>query len=328
MLSRLDIFDDPKWMKEALKASSVGLWRIVMDSGTGRGEMLANDTMLELLGLTEHPSPEECYRHWSANIPKEYLPRVTQCLNRLLFRQAEVEYLWDHPHRGRIYIRCGGRPIGRNGGQIELMGYHQDISELHQARLSLQESRRQLARANIDSLTGIPVRRHFFEQAENALKTLGKPPEAVHFLMADIDNFKQVNDAYSHMAGDAVLHEFAGRFREQIGKGHISGRFGGEEFVVLLRGMSGADVMDLAERIRRTVADTPILFEGQPLSITVSMGIGRLGAEDILCSETPSALMNIGLHRADKALYKAKSEGRNRTCYCSDDEHVDDCTCR
>ena len=124
-----------------LRDADTGLWRIVIDGD--RGRMWANDTMLELLGLVSFPGPEECYAHWLSRVKPAALPRVLRAVEGMRegAGMQEVEYLWQHPGKGWIYVRCAGRrvadPEGR--GSLCLQGYHQDITALHEARESLRE---------------------------------------------------------------------------------------------------------------------------------------------------------------------------------------------
>jgi diguanylate cyclase (GGDEF)-like protein len=119
--------------------------------------------------------------------------------------------------------------------------------------------------------------------------------------MLDIDHFKPVNDTYGHAAGDSVLREIAARLRATVRKADIVGRYGGEEFAMLLP--ESADVTTLAERLRRVVADTAVAIGDQSVSVTISLGITYLRDGDDLDGL---------LARADTALYRSKREGRDR----------------
>ncbi len=128
--------------------------------------------------------------------------------------------------------------------------------------------------------------------------------ECAAVLMLDIDHFKRVNDQHGHAAGDAVLRHLASLMRVGQRKIDKLGRVGGEEFAILLPGANGDAALAYAERLRQSVAGTPIEIDGVMLAITVSIGIASLNAAD------PTA--DAALIRADKALYSAKEAGRNR----------------
>lgn len=123
-------------------------------------------------------------------------------------------------------------------------------------------------------------------------------------LMVDVDHFKQVNDNFGHAAGDAVLREVARRLG--VGRRPLDrlGRYGGEEFVVLLPGIDDSGAATVAERLREAVAATPVLIEGQAVAVTVSVGVASAASGDT-SAEAP-------VERADMAMYAAKRAGRNR----------------
>jgi diguanylate cyclase (GGDEF)-like protein len=165
---------------------------------------------------------------------------------------------------------------------------------LHHAR----EARRHRLEAATDSLTGVLNRRALFEQiAEHAIVP-GLP-----VLMFDLDHFKQINDRLGHAAGDRVLQQFADVLRAEMGEGAIVARLGGEEFCALLPELDGERARDAAERTRAGFAALAIAIGDRGETATVSAGLATGGAD-----ETFSSVLN----RADAALYKAKSAGRNQ----------------
>lgn len=155
--------------------------------------------------------------------------------------------------------------------------------------------------ARSDPLTGLANRRHLDEQLVAHVASAERHHHELSVAVVDIDNFKSVNDSFGHSAGDAVLREVALRLAASARVEDIVGRWGGEEFIVILPhcGPDGAAVV--SERIRRAVAATPIRSEdGVVIPVTVSIGCTG-GADDKL------------IERADTALYAAKHAGRNRT---------------
>ncbi|MDR2893128.1 MAG: response regulator [Deltaproteobacteria bacterium] len=133
-------FNDIKRVREALQAGNTGLWTIVLDED-GNGHMLADRVMLQLLGLDEPLAPQACYEHWFSRIDPSFVPYVQEEVGKWIASGAngEVQYPWMHPKLGQIYVRCGGRKVASDDGCIHIMGYHQDISELQQARSRLRE---------------------------------------------------------------------------------------------------------------------------------------------------------------------------------------------
>lgn len=157
--------------------------------------------------------------------------------------------------------------------------------------------------ADTDGLTGLLNRRAFLPLANDALSYFMRYRRAICTLMIDIDHFKRVNDLYGHASGDSVIRHIGSIISEAIRTTDKVARFGGEEFVVLLRetDLKGAAV--LAERIRQTVAETVFEPDGQCLRATISIGIAEAEFTDGDIDHT--------IERADRALYAAKSGGRN-----------------
>ncbi|MDQ1920117.1 CHASE domain-containing protein [Massilia pseudoviolaceinigra] len=163
------------------------------------------------------------------------------------------------------------------------------------------------ALASTDFLTGLPNRRVFMARLDDQFARLQRSvDECASVLMLDIDHFKRVNDAFGHAVGDAVLRHMAALMRSGQRKIDTLGRVGGEEFAVLLPGTTGPAAQQYAERLRQSVADSPLDGDGRVITITVSIGIATIEAGDT----GPDAAMI----RADKALYQAKAGGRNRVC--------------
>lgn len=127
-------------------------------------------------------------------------------------------------------------------------------------------------------------------------------------LMVDIDHFKRVNDHYGHLAGDHVLRHIVGVLRQRLRASDVLGRYGGEEFMVLLPGTDLHGAAQLAEQLRQAVQATPCEWQGQRIAFTVSIGVAASADTPADPSRTSEAL----LQAADQALYRAKDDGRNR----------------
>lgn len=164
--------------------------------------------------------------------------------------------------------------------------------------------------ATIDPLTELLNRRGWTELAERVWWRAIQNHEVVEVFLLDIDHFKQVNDRYGHSTGDHVLRHVAGVLRQQTRPGDLLGRWGGEEFILLLH-PPVADVRVIGERIRQAVGQSPVSIDGaaDPINVTVSIG----GTTFDPNGKDPGGL-DIALVGADRNLYKAKKEGRNRVC--------------
>jgi diguanylate cyclase (GGDEF)-like protein len=160
--------------------------------------------------------------------------------------------------------------------------------------------------ANHDALTQTLSRRAFERRGEAALERARAQGGALAVLMVDLDHFKAINDRHGHAAGDIVLVAFAERARRLLREGDLLGRFGGEEFAILMPGVGERDARRLAEQLLHVSAQPFELEDGRRLDITISIG---LAMQPPL---TDSASLETLLKRADRALYQAKFNGRNR----------------
>ena len=160
--------------------------------------------------------------------------------------------------------------------------------------------------ANKDTLTAILNRRYFMElaiaQVQRSLRTGGN----CFIVIYDLDRFKAVNDKYGHLAGDKVLKEIAQRVKQSIRLYDLFGRYGGEEFIILMPDIDKANVINAVERIREDICKSPVEFEGKAIRIAASFGIAYAA---------PFVDLDTAIRQADEALYQAKKTGRNRTVF-------------
>ena len=191
----------------------------------------------------------------------------------------------------------------RRNGELE-QRVLQRTAELQKATRAAEAAQAALQeQATRDSLTKLWNRRSIFEILQREIDRSCRENSSVCILMADLDHFKQVNDTYGHLAGDCVLQEVARRIGVLMRPYDAVGRYGGEEFMIVLPGCTQADALKRAEELRRTVYDLPIPFGSESLTVTCSFGLAS--ALNVLgCQELVAA--------ADKALYTAKRTGRNR----------------
>jgi two-component system cell cycle response regulator len=156
-----------------------------------------------------------------------------------------------------------------------------------------------------DVLTGLPNRRALEGWAERQLRAAARHGFSFWVVMIDLDNFKSVNDTYGHDAGDVVLKKFAEILKEHTRSSDMSGRIGGEEFLHVVTYADPLSVPVVAERIRARFAAQHFSFGGSDVTVTASFG--AVG----FCGGTAPAFADL-LSRADRALYRAKHQGRNR----------------
>ena len=178
------------------------------------------------------------------------------------------------------------------------------IEESNQTIASLRaELSNQATLARVDELTQLYNRRHLNLELPKILQYADQSQLPVSILLFDLDYFKKVNDVWGHQLGDKVLALCAQTIKKAARQDDLAVRFGGEEFLLCCPGLAVEEALKVAERIRETISDTDITVRGEILPITVSVGVTQY-----CFSESIEDL----LYRVDQALYRAKSEGRNR----------------
>jgi diguanylate cyclase (GGDEF)-like protein len=183
------------------------------------------------------------------------------------------------------------------------VGVGQRVLKLQNELIGAQEELR--FAATHDSLTGLWNHVAIFDLLGRELRRMSRYRTPMGVLMVDIDHFKQVNDAYGHLNGDLVLKEVARRVEQAARSYDFVGRYGGEEFIVLLSDCHLEEIRKGGERVRLAVAATPIKVSGTEINVTVSVGAASI-------SDANSQQDQDLLARADAALYRAKENGRDR----------------
>jgi diguanylate cyclase (GGDEF)-like protein len=159
--------------------------------------------------------------------------------------------------------------------------------------------------ATTDKLTGLANRQACELFADQAMKLARRNQEPLSAILIDIDHFKQVNDRYGHLAGDAVIKQLAETIQGCLRESDFLCRWGGEEYLLLMKGCDLNRAQIIAEHLRTTVKEAPIVHEGVSITVTISLGVAEHRDEE---SNT------VMFGRADEALYRAKASGRDRVC--------------
>jgi two-component system, cell cycle response regulator len=177
------------------------------------------------------------------------------------------------------------------------------IVEMEMAMLTARETLRY--QATHDGMTGLLNRACGMDTLWREFARSERTGHPISIVMADLDHFKAVNDLYGHSAGDQVLTDAAKRMLSKVRPYEILVRYGGEEFLTILCECDAPEAEVVAERLRRVLADEPIEVEGKRVPLTASFGVAS-------CSQPSGMSIEDLIRMADKALYRAKAEGRNR----------------
>ena len=200
-------------------------------------------------------------------------------------------------------------PVFDGQGKIQDLAYFsRDITAQRQIEQELKESEKRYKELSItDDLTKLYNSRHFYTSLQLEMERASRYHRALALLMIDIDDFKRFNDTHGHQAGDKALAQTGAAIRNALREADSGYRYGGEEFAVILPETVGPGAVELAERIRKELAVMPLSLKAKTrLFITASIGVSELQAKDTL-SEF--------IRRADKNLYAAKTEGKNRVIF-------------
>lgn len=216
---------------------------------------------------------------------------------RVVRAKGQVVSLSDRL-KPKIYVTVKALPIQE---QITMLGVIEDITERKQLEWRLKQQ------ANTDFLTGCASRRYFLERAEHEMMRHRRYGGELSLLMLDLDHFKTINDRYGHHTGDLTLKTLVEVCRDLLRKVDLIGRLGGEEFAILLPETGIQRALEAAQRLCQAVAATEVaLPEQETLKFTTSIGVASV--------EDGDADLETLIKRADKALYEAKHQGRNRVC--------------
>ncbi|MDQ3201284.1 MAG: diguanylate cyclase, partial [Pseudomonadota bacterium] len=187
---------------------------------------------------------------------------------------------------------------------VRLQGLAERVAHMEQEAMGYREHlEEQRQKALIDPLTGLPNRAAWGERLEQEVSQWQQHGNTLLLAILDLDHFKRINDNYGHLAGDKVLKIIASVLRKRLRGTDFIARFGGEEFVLLLPATVPAAGLKLLEHLRASVEACPFHFKGEPVTITLSMGLTAFRAGEH---------SDVVLKRADQALYRAKHAGRNR----------------
>ncbi|WP_372872647.1 GGDEF domain-containing protein [Shewanella sp.] len=245
---------------------------------------------------------------------KQKMESVFLLKNRAFISWEQRPYVFKfknyRPITGRaefMYQNVTLLPLASLTGQIthiSIIVY--DVTDVAVNRLQLKSVNEQLEHlSQTDGLTQLNNRRHWQLCMNREYERYNRYGDPVSLVMFDIDKFKLVNDVHGHIAGDKVIQHIAHLLSQSLRETDCAGRYGGEEFAVVLASTTSSEALNFTERLREKVANSPIMFEGKEIQVTISLGI--CGMADFI-DDASQWLAN-----ADNALYQAKQQGRNRS---------------
>ncbi|AWB59587.1 GGDEF domain-containing protein [Colwellia sp. Arc7-D] len=251
-------------------------------------------------------------------LPKKWFERklssVLQLKNQSFCGWEQRHHLFELSHSRPITTdsdfmaqNCTFLPIEVKGEVERICILIEDVTDVCHYQTQLNKVLQELALSNrIDGLTQAFNRKHWEECLAAEFSRAQRYKQDLALVMLDLDQFKLLNDTYGHQGGDKVLIDIAEVINGLLRMGDLFGRYGGEEFAVILpnTGLTGAN--DVAERIRKAIASNAIEYQDKNINATVSIGVAVMDEYDTRYEDIIS--------RADIALYKAKNSGRNQVC--------------
>lgn len=283
----------------AMRGAEEGFW----DVDLVRRAMYCSPRMRAMLGYAPDEGPRSI-DEWEALMAPEDQARAREALTRHLAGetpQYQIEYRARHRAGHWVWLASRGQVVRETGGRaVRMLGLISEISE----RKRMEEQIRHMAQH--DALTGLANRALFFDLLRQTFANAKRDQSRFALLGVDLDDFKPVNDRHGHAVGDRVLTEIAHRLRDAVRESDIVARVGGDEFMLLLRGVEGkADAVAVAEKVRLALRE-PCRVDTLSPRVTASIGVALFPDHGV--DETTL------LNHADIAMYWAKRHGQDRVC--------------
>ena len=292
-------------LNSIIEGTRLGTWEWNIKTGATK----FNERWAEMLGYKLEELEPISIETWLRLIhPEDVIPAqalLGQHFNHELdFYDAEVrakakdgQWVWIHD-RGKVI------EWDKSGFPVMMYGTHSDITTKKKYEFKISEL------SNRDPLTNIYNRRYVYERLTQDLKRSSRAGSVFSLAILDIDRFKDINDRYGHLAGDQIIKEFTEIIKGNLREYDLLGRYGGEEFVIILYDVEKSAAAAIVERILEKVRDQSFVYQGSKIHFTFSAGVSDCGEFD---KDGISNEKLIGL--ADKRLYYAKDQGRNRIVF-------------
>jgi len=293
--------DTETQLRLVLDGANLGFW----DWNYQTGEQWVNDRWMEILGL-ERSDLKDDASDWIDRIHPDDKEKVLYVIDQRIKNSDSyvVECRMRHRDGHWVWIQAAGAVVSLDRASdkpLRLCGTHQDITERKRQEEHI------LHQAHFDSLTELPNRFLALDRLTQLLSEAHRKQDMVAVLFLDLDDFKKVNDTLGHDTGDKLLKETATRLQSVLRSGDTIGRLGGDEFIILLSGISQAsDAQPVAETLLGKFTDT-FKIDNRELGLTASIGISIYPDDGDNLSEL--------LRNADSAMYHSKEQGRNTYSY-------------
>ncbi|ARD44932.1 diguanylate cyclase [Colwellia sp. PAMC 21821] len=273
-------------------------------------EVHANKSDKQVIGKSIFVVFPELPRKWF----ERKLSSVIQLKNQSFCGWEQRHHLFELSHSRPITTdsdfmaqNCTFLPVEVEGEVERICILIEDVTDVCHYQTQLNKVLQELALSSrIDGLTQTFNRKHWEECFAAEFSRAQRYKQELALVMLDLDQFKLLNDTYGHQGGDKVLIDTSKAINEMLRMGDLFGRYGGEEFAVILPNTDLKGAEDVAERIRKTIEGNAIHYQDQVITVTVSIGVAVM-------DESDARYENLISH-ADIALYKAKGAGRNRVC--------------
>ena len=215
-------------------------------------------------------------------------------------------HVWEFQNEiNKRWYQCRGSAIYWTDGRLARLEIATDITDRKNMELALKDANERAQRAALqDDLTRLNNRRAFFQFGNQLLKQANRRSTPLALAMFDLDHFKQINDTFGHEAGDEALRHIGALMQAQVRQSDIAARIGGEEFAVLLPDTDTEAAMEFCQRLMSSIRESSLEYHGQPIALTGSFGVVSI--------EDTSEPLEVLLSRADRAMYQAKSLGRDQ----------------
>jgi diguanylate cyclase (GGDEF)-like protein len=225
--------------------------------------------------------------------------------------RVQYEFRGRHKNGGVIDIECHGSCMDING-RPALISLLIDVTERTRVWREIQELQVRLREQALhDPLTGLYNRQSLNELVNREIRLAERRRYPISMVMCDLDHFKAINDNYGHLVGDEVLRVVSELVKRSYRASDIYFRYGGEEFLIVLPGMTDVAAVERTEQLRFAVRETPVVIGSAAVNITASFGVATFPQHGMTCDALIAA--------ADRAMYAAKNAGRNRVISASDE---------